>query len=166
MPRLVAELHATPLSRWEPERSGDGRRQRAGVRVRSLAIQANLPARHRAQRVGGRGPGYGDLYKTFSPLQSPQSFASPRTRCKPRHRCPALSGLGMFLTIEPRALPWAGISRPFGPAPVPSSLPSLPSLSTATPAHFADLSACDAQAESAKREQAIQANLRRVGYGG
>ncbi len=34
---------------------------------------------------------------------------------KGRHnRCLALSGLGMFLAIDPRALPWAGISRPFG----------------------------------------------------
>jgi hypothetical protein len=30
------------------------------------------------------------------------------------NRCLAPSGLGIFLTIEPRALPWAGISRPFG----------------------------------------------------
>jgi hypothetical protein len=33
-------------------------------------------------------------------------------------------------------------------------------------AQFADLSACDAQAESAKLEQAIKANLRGLGYGG
>ena len=31
-----------------------------------------------------------------------------------RNRCLALSGLGIFLAIDPRALPWAGISRPFG----------------------------------------------------
>lgn len=30
------------------------------------------------------------------------------------NRCLAPSGLGMFLNIEPRALPWAGMSRPFG----------------------------------------------------
>lgn len=32
------------------------------------------------------------------------------------NRCLAPSGLGMFLTIEPRALPWAGMGRPFGAA--------------------------------------------------
>ena len=38
-----------------------------------------------------------------------------RIKPKGRHnRCLALSGLGMFLMIEPRALPWAGMSRPFG----------------------------------------------------
>jgi hypothetical protein len=31
---------------------------------------------------------------------------------------------------------------------------------------LADLSACEAQAESAKLEQAIKANLRGLGYGG
>jgi hypothetical protein len=40
------------------------------------------------------------------------------------NRCLAPSGLGMFLTIEPRALPWAGISRPFGAAE--GGLPSIP----------------------------------------
>ena len=34
---------------------------------------------------------------------------------KGRHkRCLALSGLGMFLAMDPRAMPWAGLSRPFG----------------------------------------------------
>jgi hypothetical protein len=52
MPRLVAELHAHPLSLWE----------RAGVRVLGTAkitIKAKLPARRSAQRKGGRGLGYG-----------------------------------------------------------------------------------------------------------
>jgi len=53
----------------------------------------------------------------------------------------ALSGLGLFLSIEPRALPWAIAFGPVG----------------ARHAQFA---------ESAKREQAITANLRGLGYGG
>lgn len=52
-----------------------------------------------------------------SPGQRPGSASSLHQALKGRHnRCLAPSGLGMFLTIEPRALPWAGISRPFGAA--------------------------------------------------
>jgi hypothetical protein len=55
----------------------------------------------------------------------------------------ALSGLGIFLSIEPRALPWAIAFGPFG--------------ASTRPVQFA---------ESAKLEQAIKANLRELGYGG
>ena len=52
-----------------------------------------------------------------SPGQRPGYASSFHQALKGRHnRCLAPSGLGMFLTIEPRALPWAGISRPFGAA--------------------------------------------------
>ena len=48
---------------------------------------------------------------------SPGYASSFNQALKGRHnRCLAPSGLGMFLTIEPWALPWAGISRPFGAA--------------------------------------------------
>jgi hypothetical protein len=50
-----------------------------------------------------------------SPGQRPGYASSFNQALKGRpNRCLAPSGLGMFLTIEPRALPWAGISRPFG----------------------------------------------------
>ena len=49
--------------------------------------------------------------------QRPGYASSLRQALKGRlNRCLAPSGLGMFLSIEPRALPWAGISRPFGAA--------------------------------------------------
>jgi hypothetical protein len=52
-----------------------------------------------------------------SPGQRPGYASSFNQALKGRpNRCLAPSGLGMFLTIEPRALPWAGISRPFGAA--------------------------------------------------
>lgn len=52
-----------------------------------------------------------------SPGQRPGYASSFHQALKGRHnRCLAPSGLGMFLDIEPRALPWAGISRPFGAA--------------------------------------------------
>ena len=52
-----------------------------------------------------------------SPGQRPGSASPFHPALKGRHhRCPAPSGLGMFLDIEPRALPWAGIFRPFGAA--------------------------------------------------
>jgi hypothetical protein len=52
-----------------------------------------------------------------SPGHRPGYAASFHQALKGRHNhCLAPSGLGMFLTIEPRALPWAGISRPFGAA--------------------------------------------------
>jgi hypothetical protein len=57
--------------------------------------------------------------------------------------CVALSGLGLILDIEPRALPWAVLVRPFGASP--------------RPAQFV---------ESAKLEQAIKGNLEGLGYGG
>ncbi len=50
-----------------------------------------------------------------SPGQRPGYASSFHQALKGRHNgCIAPSGLGMFLPIEPRALPWAGISRPFG----------------------------------------------------
>ena len=52
-----------------------------------------------------------------SPGQRPGSASSFHQALKGRHNgCLAPSGLGMFLTIEPRALPWAGMDRPFGAA--------------------------------------------------
>ena len=52
-----------------------------------------------------------------SPGQRPGYAPSFHQALKGRHnRCFAPTGLGIFLTIEPRALPWAGISRPFGAA--------------------------------------------------
>ena len=52
-----------------------------------------------------------------SPGQRPGSAPSFHQALKGRpNRCLAPSGLGPVLTIEPRALPWAGISRPFGAA--------------------------------------------------
>ena len=52
-----------------------------------------------------------------SPGQRPGSASSFHQALKGRpNRCLALSGLGMFLDIEPRALPWAGMGRPFGAA--------------------------------------------------
>ena len=52
-----------------------------------------------------------------SPGQRP-GYASPfHQALKGRHhRCPAPSGLGLFLDIEPRALPWVITVRPFGAA--------------------------------------------------
>ena len=52
-----------------------------------------------------------------SPGQRPGSASSFHPALKGRHnRCFAPSGLGLVLTIEPRALPWAGLSCPFGAA--------------------------------------------------
>ena len=52
-----------------------------------------------------------------SPGQRPGYAAVFQQALKGRHhRCFAPSGLGMFLTIEPRALPWAIECRPFGAA--------------------------------------------------
>ncbi len=48
--------------------------------------------------------------------ESHESHAEPLAFRELRRRCLAPSGLGMFLTIEPRALPWAGMGRPFGAA--------------------------------------------------
>ena len=52
-----------------------------------------------------------------SPGRRPGSASSFHQALKGRHnRCLAPTGLGIFLTIEPRALPWAGMGRPFGAA--------------------------------------------------
>ena len=52
-----------------------------------------------------------------SPGQRPGYAPSFQQALKGRHnRCHAPSGLELFLSIEPRALPWAGLSRPFGAA--------------------------------------------------
>ena len=52
-----------------------------------------------------------------SPGQRPGSASLFHQALKGRpNRCLAPSGLGMFLAIEPRALPWAGMGRPFGAA--------------------------------------------------
>ena len=55
--------------------------------------------------------------KSDSPGQRPGYAAQLFLALKGRHnRCYAPSGLGLFLDIEPRALPWAGLARPFGAA--------------------------------------------------
>jgi len=61
-----------------------------------------------AESFGGPKGAKGD-----SPGQRPGYAAPLRQALKGRHnRCFALSGLGLFLSIEPRALPWAmGASR-------------------------------------------------------
>ncbi len=52
-----------------------------------------------------------------SPGQRPGYALLLHRALKGRHRrCVAPSGLGSFLTIEPRALPWAIECRPFGAA--------------------------------------------------
>ena len=52
-----------------------------------------------------------------SPGQRPGYASTFQQALKGRHnRCSALSGLGMFLNIEPRALPWAIAFCPFGAA--------------------------------------------------
>jgi hypothetical protein len=52
-----------------------------------------------------------------SPGQRPGYATFFYQALKGRHtRCCAPSGLGMVLTIEPRALPWAITVRPFGAA--------------------------------------------------
>ena len=52
-----------------------------------------------------------------SPRQRPGDASALRSALKGRrNRCLAPSGLGLFLSIEPRALPWVGLSRPFGAA--------------------------------------------------
>ena len=94
----------------------------------------------------------------------------------------ALSGLGIFLSIEPRALPWAFTFGPFGAGhrrnartryfsrnaaegESPGQRPGLTahrySLALKGPDNTPGWSA-----ESAKLEQAIKANLRGLGYGG
>ena len=77
-----------------------------------------------------------------SPGQCPGFVINEELRAlKGRHnRCFALSGLGMFLATELMALPWAGMYRPFGAATL--------------------------LAEALSVEQAVKANLRRLGYGG
>ena len=50
-----------------------------------------------------------------SPGQRPGYASSLRQALKGRlNRCLAPSGLGMFLSIEPRALPWAGMNDALG----------------------------------------------------
>ena len=77
-----------------------------------------------------------------SPEQRPGFISAQDLRAlKGRHNgCSVPSGLGMFLTIEPRALPWAGMYRPFG--------------ATTQAVEFLSL------------KQAVKANLRGLGYGG
>ena len=80
-----------------------------------------------------------------SPGQRPGFVSAQDLRAlKGRHkRCFALAGLGMFLTIEPRAMPWADMYRPFGAA-----------------TQSADIG------EPLRLEQTVKENLRRLGYGG
>jgi hypothetical protein len=106
-PPLVAELNAQFAESAKPEK----------------AIKANL-----------RGLGYGEFRTNVpnfanaavfsangaahtSPGQRPGYAPSFHQALKGRHNCClAPSGLGRFLNLEPRALPWAGMSRPFGAA--------------------------------------------------
>ena len=60
----------------------------------------------------------GDILSANGAAQASPGYASsfhPALKGR-HHRCPAPSGLGLFLDIEPRALPWAGLSRPFAAA--------------------------------------------------
>ena len=68
--------------------------------------------------IGARSAGFSANGAAHtSPGQRPGSASSFHQALKGRHnRCLAPSGLGMFLNIEPRALPWAGMGRPFGDA--------------------------------------------------
>lgn len=57
-----------------------------------------------------------------SPGQRPGIASLIHQALKGRHnRCLAPSGLGMLLAVVPKALPWAGISRPGGAEPVPAT---------------------------------------------
>ena len=80
-----------------------------------------------------------------SPGQRPGFVSAQDLRAlKGRHiRCFAPSGLGMFLAVEPRTLSWAISLRPVGAETLPADF-----------------------AESLSVEQAINANLRGLGYGG
>ena len=65
-------------------------------------MAGDFSANGAAHASPGQRPGYASLY---------------HQALKGRHnRCLAPSGLGLFSDIEPRTLPWAGISRPFGAA--------------------------------------------------
>jgi len=76
--------------------------------------------------------------------QRPRSGVAKQQALKGRHsRCRAPSGLGMFLAIVPRALPWADALCPFGAA---KGRPQL--------------------ADSAKRGKLIKPTLKGLGYGG
>ncbi len=110
----------------------------APIGARASGFSANTFVRTRAAVFSANGAPHA------SPGQRPGSASSFHPALKGRpNRCLAPSGLEMFLTIEPRALPWAGVDRPFGASP--------------RHAQFA---------ESANLEQAIKANLRGLGYGG
>ena len=86
------------------------------VAARSVCFSAKEPVHTRAavlQSVVFSANGAAHT----SPGQRPGSASLFHQALKGRpNRCLALSGLGMFLAIEPRALPWAGMSRPFGAA--------------------------------------------------
>ena len=72
------------------------------VSMSSVARPSPLSANGAAHASPGQRPGYAS---SFHPALKGR-----------RNRCLAPSGLGLFLSIEPRALPWAGLSRPFGAA--------------------------------------------------
>ncbi len=76
---------------------------------------------------------------------------------KGRHNgCLAPSGLGSFLTIEPRALPFGPRALPFGPRALPWAI------------EFCPVGAED-KSKTAKRavlEKMVNANLEGMGYGG
>lgn len=62
-PRLVAELHALPAESAKREHLSSvalAKDVAINLSAGALAkVEANLPARHSAQREGGRGLGYG-----------------------------------------------------------------------------------------------------------
>jgi hypothetical protein len=118
-----------------------------------------------------------------SPGQRPGSASSFHPALKGRpNRCLAPSGLGMFLDIAPRALPWAIAFSPFGAGhrrnararyfsrnaagcESPGCNPGLATTIDSSALKGPDRAAPH-RAESAKLEQAIKANLRGLGYGG
>jgi hypothetical protein len=108
-----------------------------------------------------------------SPGQRPGYASTFHQALKRRpYRWLAPSGLGMFLTIEPRALPWAVSCCRFAanPGPIgaacesPGCNPGLPARTIPSALKGSD-SKPRCFTESAIRKQAIKANLRGLGYG-
>ena len=78
-------------------------RAKESVRTRAAVLKsAGFSANGAAHTSLGHRPGYASSFH--------QALKGRH------HRGLAPSGLGLFLIIEPRALPWAGMGRPFGAA--------------------------------------------------